>query len=48
LRGIRELAKLMGGKLALWSELDSGTELELSIGRFGSSLGKTRRRSHER
>jgi ligand-binding sensor domain-containing protein/signal transduction histidine kinase len=31
LRGIRERAKLMGGKLAVWSELDSGTEVELSI-----------------
>ena len=31
LRGMRERAKLMGGKLAVWSELDSGTEIELSI-----------------
>jgi signal transduction histidine kinase len=31
LRGMRERAKLLGGKLAVWSELDSGTELELSI-----------------
>ena len=31
LRGMRERAKLMGGKLAVWSELDSGTELELSV-----------------
>ena len=31
LRGMRERAKLMGGKVAVWSELDSGTELELSI-----------------
>ncbi len=30
-RGMRERAKLLGGKLAVWSELDSGTELELSI-----------------
>ncbi len=29
--GMRERAKLMGGKLAVWSELDSGTEVELSI-----------------
>jgi signal transduction histidine kinase len=28
---MRERAKLMGGKLAVWSELDSGTEVELSI-----------------
>jgi signal transduction histidine kinase len=31
LRGIRERAKLLGAKLTVWSELDSGTELELSI-----------------
>jgi ligand-binding sensor domain-containing protein/signal transduction histidine kinase len=31
LRGMRERAKLMGGKLAVWSELDSGMEVELSI-----------------
>jgi signal transduction histidine kinase len=31
LRGMRERAKLMGGKLSVWSELDSGTEVELSI-----------------
>ncbi len=31
LRGMRERAKLMGGNLAVWSELDSGTEVELRI-----------------
>ena len=31
LDGMRERCKLMGGKLAIWSELDSGTEIELSI-----------------
>ncbi len=31
LRGMRERTKLMRGKLAVWSELDSGTEVELSI-----------------
>jgi signal transduction histidine kinase/ligand-binding sensor domain-containing protein len=31
LRGMRERAKLMGGKLAVWSELDAGTEVELKI-----------------
>jgi len=31
LPGMRERAKLMGGKLAAWSELDSGTEVELRI-----------------
>jgi hypothetical protein len=28
---MRERAKLIGGKLTVWSELDSGTEVELSI-----------------
>lgn len=31
LRGMRERAKLIGGKLALWSRLDAGTEIELTI-----------------
>jgi signal transduction histidine kinase len=31
LRGMRERAKLVGGELAIWSEADSGTEVELSI-----------------
>jgi signal transduction histidine kinase len=31
LRGMRERARLLGGKLAVWSELDTGTEVELSI-----------------
>jgi signal transduction histidine kinase len=31
LHGMRERAKLIGGNLTLWSELDSGTEVELSI-----------------
>jgi signal transduction histidine kinase len=31
LRGMRERAKLMGGKLAVWSEVDSGAEVELRI-----------------
>jgi signal transduction histidine kinase/ligand-binding sensor domain-containing protein len=31
LRGMRERAKLLGGNLSVWSELDSGTEVELSI-----------------
>jgi hypothetical protein len=26
-----ERAKLVGGKLSVWSELDSGTEVELTI-----------------
>jgi hypothetical protein len=28
---MRERAKLVGGELAIWSEVDSGTEVELSI-----------------
>jgi len=31
LRGMRERAKLLGGKLTVWSELDAGTEVELKI-----------------
>lgn len=31
LRGMRERAKLVGGSFEVWSELDSGTEVELSI-----------------
>jgi signal transduction histidine kinase/ligand-binding sensor domain-containing protein len=31
LYGMRERAELIGGKLHLWSELDAGTEVELSI-----------------
>lgn len=30
-QGMRERAKLVGGRLEIWSELDSGTEVELSI-----------------
>jgi len=46
LRGMRERAKLMGGTLAVWSELDSGTEVELSIpGSHAYDTSPTRRRS---
>jgi signal transduction histidine kinase/ligand-binding sensor domain-containing protein len=31
LRGMRERAKLIGGKLTVWSELDAGTEVDLRI-----------------
>jgi signal transduction histidine kinase len=31
LRGMRERAKLIGGELAIWSKVDSGTEVELTI-----------------
>jgi signal transduction histidine kinase len=42
---MRERAKLMGGKLAVWSELDSGTELELSIPASRAYETSVRRRS---
>jgi hypothetical protein len=28
---MRERAELVGGKLTIWTELDSGTEIELNI-----------------
>src|SRR6201997_2022064 len=31
LHGMRERAKLVGGKLTIWSEVDGGTEIELNI-----------------
>ena len=31
LRGMRERAKLAGGRLTVWSGLDAGTEVELRI-----------------
>jgi len=31
LQGMRERAKLLGGDLEVWSELDSGTEIQLSV-----------------
>jgi len=31
MRGMSERARLLGGKLTVWRELDSGTEVELSI-----------------
>jgi signal transduction histidine kinase len=31
LHGMSERAKLVGGKLTIWTELDSGTEIELNI-----------------
>jgi hypothetical protein len=31
LHGLRERAKLAGGKLTVWSEIDAGTEIELTI-----------------
>jgi nitrate/nitrite-specific signal transduction histidine kinase len=45
LRGMRERAKLIGGKLAVWSEVDAGTEVELTIpaGRAYTSPNEGRR-----
>ncbi|TMH70321.1 MAG: histidine kinase, partial [Betaproteobacteria bacterium] len=45
LHGMRERAKLMGGKLTVWSALDSGAEVELSIpaARAYATSGSTRR-----
>jgi signal transduction histidine kinase len=31
LRGMRERARLLGGQLTIWSEVNSGTEIDLSI-----------------
>ncbi len=31
LPGMRERAKLIGGKLTVWSEVDAGTEMELRV-----------------
>jgi len=45
MRGMRERAKLLGGKLAVWSELDSGTEVELRIpGSRAYETSRARRR----
>jgi len=43
LRGMRERAKLVGGKLTIWSEVDSGTEIELIIP-ASKAYGKATRR----
>jgi signal transduction histidine kinase/ligand-binding sensor domain-containing protein len=46
LRGMRERAKLIGGNLTVWSERDSGTEVELSIpGEHAYATAAERRRS---
>ena len=44
LRGMRERAKLIGGELTVWSELDSGTEVELSIPAARAYLAAVERR----
>jgi signal transduction histidine kinase len=45
LHGMRERAKLVGGEVAVWSERDSGTEVELSIPASTAYATATRRRS---
>jgi signal transduction histidine kinase len=40
LRGMRERAKLVGGNLEVWSQLDSGTEVDLTI-RASNAYAKT-------
>ena len=45
LAGMQERAKLVGGKLSVWSKLDSGTEIELSI---PASLAYTKSRASRR
>ena len=42
LHGMRERAKLVGGKLTIWTELDSGTEIELIIPAAKAYLKPTR------
>jgi signal transduction histidine kinase len=45
MRGMRERSKLLGGKMTVWSELDSGTEVELSIpaaNAYATADGRTR------
>ena len=44
LHGMRERAELVGGKLAVWSDLDAGTEVELSIP-AGAAYATSSRRS---
>jgi signal transduction histidine kinase len=43
LSGIKERAKLVGGKLTIWSEVDSGTEIELTISALRAYGKQTRR-----
>jgi signal transduction histidine kinase/ligand-binding sensor domain-containing protein len=45
LHGMRERAQLVGGKLAVWSKLDSGTEVDLSIPAPTAYATSYRRRS---
>jgi ligand-binding sensor domain-containing protein/signal transduction histidine kinase len=43
LHGMRERAQLVGGKLMVWSELESGTEIELSIPASRAYIRSSRR-----
>ena len=43
LHGMRERAELVGGKLAVWSELESGSEVELSIPASRAYINSPRR-----
>ena len=43
LHGMRERAKLVGGKLTIWSEVDGGTEIELIIPASRAYVKSTRR-----
>ncbi len=42
LHGMRERAKLVGGKLTIWTELDNGTEIELNIPGASAYVKSTR------
>jgi signal transduction histidine kinase len=44
LRGMRERATVMGGKLVVWSEVNAGTELELRVP-ASTAYATARRRS---
>ena len=43
LRGMKERCNLIGGKLTIWSEVDSGTEIELIIPASRAYAKSTRR-----
>jgi len=45
LHGMRERAELVGGKLVVWSEIESGTEVELSIPASKAYTKSPRRRA---
>ena len=47
-QGMRERAKLVGGRLEIWSEVDSGAEVELSIPASIAYVASDRRQSKKR